>query len=391
MSYDANIPVKKYDRDLGRVIPNVRICPSERPRLDTGPAPYLPLQFENDRHDEFYVILTGKVVALDDRGFIVPAGLAYQLQILEDDMAVQAGLGATMDLSTARTPELDLLWRYDATDVANGVVNARGEVATLNEPVVLSFITWLSGAVQQRVQYDESVALGAASTAIPLDNPPTPVRTFDIGRHIGFAPYSMLRAASDVMERALNENELHPAAASGPEALKPYSPTQLRNLAWELQNKVTVLVANECMEYPVAADRTGVLLEGQVIAIGAMADFVNGGYVTFDHESDIVPVTNTCLAVSQGTPDWSAVGAAADALASIAMLDLMNRIVGQVVRKSTRYPSSYLDKVRTRWETSIQGFDGLDRMPGTATSGYPWHMHTAGSTLGTVQISPLMR
>ncbi len=361
-----NPTVKRYNKDLGVAIPNVRFCPTEFPRLNTTPAPYLPLRLHNERHDEYYTILTGKVIALDSLGFVVPAGLGVQLELALNELALQG---------TWNDATLGNLDRYDATDVAEGVVNARGVAATLNEPVVRAFIT------------DVVVAGGEdlATGDVPASNNP-----LSIGEHIGVAPYSFLRAASDVMARAVDENELHPAAASGVEATFPFDPTQHRHLAWELQNRVTALVAAECLLYPVVENLNNLLIEGQAVAVGAtMAAFGHGSKVTYDEASNIVPVAAAAVAFTSRLPDFDAAGA--DAAIAVAMLALTDRIVGQVVRKNTRFPSSYLDHVATRWDSSVPGFQAIDRMPGSATSGYPWHMHTAGATLGEIQISPLMR
>ena len=44
----VNNPVRRYSKDLGVPIPEVRFSPSEFPRLNTWPAPYLPLKLENE-------------------------------------------------------------------------------------------------------------------------------------------------------------------------------------------------------------------------------------------------------------------------------------------------------------------------------------------------------
>lgn len=379
---EYNPAIKRYAKDLGIPVPNVRFCPSERPRLNTWPAPYLPFQLENERHDEFYVILTGKVIALDSRGFFVPAGLKLQLETFKAE--VEGAVGGNLNASGSNAG-LVTLERYTQTDVDNSVVNARGVLVKLNEPVVYSMIDDDAAALPG---YDEAAA--GTSTAIPIGGGSAITEKFSIGDHIGFAPYSWLRCASDVMERAVDANELHPTAASGPEASLPKDPTQLRHLAWELQDRGSALVADECLVYPVVTDRTGVLVKGQAVAIGAnMAAFSLGARVTYDANSDIVPHSvDEALLASEMDGNGAATDAAAVAKAIERYAD---RCIGQVVRKNTRHPSSLLDKVKTRWEASISGFTGLDRMPGSATSGMPWHMHTAGTTHGELQISPLMR
>jgi len=143
---------------------------------------------------------------------------------------------------------------------------------------------------------------------------------------------------------------------------------------------VGVVVADECFLYPLVANRSGVLIEGQAVAIGAVADFLLGSRVTYDANSDIVPAT-----VNLVTSDYSAdVDADIDARIEAAIADYHQSLVGQVVRVSFRFPKALLDKVATRWESTVPGFTAINRMPGSATSGYLSHMHSAGATLGEV-------
>lgn len=369
-----------YDKDYGAPVPNVRFCPTERPRIQTWPAPYLPLQLRNKRHEWNFVVLTGKVVALDDMGFLVPAGLALQLDTLEAELkAVAAAGGAvTVDVSPANA-NLATLTRYSAVDVEEGVKNIRGQTVKEGEPVVLSFFTDDGVAFPQ---YNSAAA--GTSTAMPLADGSVIAREWSVGPHIGFAPYSYVRTSSSVTSRSASDMQ---PAATGKEARVPYDPTQLDKLAFEPQAHVAVLVADECLLYPVVANRDDVLIKGQAVAIGAMADFKLGEYVTFNADSDIVPHDVVLTGLDYSDDDDADISAA---IAS-SLKKYHNRCIGQVVRKNTRFPSSYLDKVKTQWDASIPGFSKLHRMAGSATEGYPWHMHTAGSTLGEVQISPLMR
>jgi len=370
---------KRAESERGKIMPATRYCFSERPRLDTTVAPYLPLGYQMEPHDSYFVILGGKVVALDDRGFYTLAGLKKQLDTLEAE--ITASIGGNLDLSAANA-DLATLTRYDATDVAEGVVNANGQTVRLAEPVVASFFNDDGVAL---VQYNAAAA--ATSTAIPVGGGSVITRRHNVGSHIGFCPGAMPRAASDVMDRAADENSLHPDAVSGPEALTPYDPTQLRHLAYEHSNRVGVVVADECFLYPLVADRSGVLIEGQAVAIGAVASFPLGSRVTYDANSDIIPAT-----VNLVTSDYSAdVDATISGRIEAAIEDYHQSLVGQVVRVSSRFPKALLDKVATRWESTVPGFTAINRMPGSATSGYPSHMHAAGATLGEVQISPLMR
>ena len=331
MAYDPTI--KRYAKDLGVPVPNVEFCPTEFPRLHSFPAPYLPLGLANERHDEHFVVLTGKVVALDSLGFLVPAGLALQVE------AAKAA-GGNWDGGVVLT-------RYSAADIAAGVKNARGETPADGEPVVSALIT--------------DAAFAGLDQGIPAAN-----NEITVGDHIGVASYSWLRASSDLLSRS---------------DLVPASPADLRYMAWEPQLASKTVRTNYCLEYPVAANRDNVALDGQAIAIGSLGTLALGTRVTYDINSDIVPEA----AIAD-------VGAAfgQDALnAVIASLDLRRRrCVGQVIKHNSRVPSSALDKVRSKWEAA--GFEKLDKMPGSATGGKPWNLHTAGASASVV-ISTFMR
>ena len=335
MAYDPTI--KRYAKDLGVPVPNVEFCPTEFPRLHTFPAPYLPLVLENERHDEHFVVLTGKVVALDSKGFLVPAGLALQ---------IEASVGATV---------ADTFTKYTATDVAAGVKNAQGVAAIEGEPVI-----W--GMLSDEPATAVNVANGQAFEG--ADGSATTV-----GDHIGVASYSWLRASSDSLDRA---------------GLTPSDPSALRHMAWEPQLASKTVRTNYCLEYPVVADRSGIKLGGQAVAIGDIDNYILGTRVTYNVDSDITLEAAVAFAVA-----IAAEPTGAEILLGLQIADrTRRRCVGQIVKKNDRVPSSALDKVRSRWEAT--GFEDLDKMPGSATAGHPWHLHTAGASASVV-ISTFMR
>lgn len=97
-------------------------------------APYLPLLRENVERFVDVVISSGKVLALDTKGQIVPAGLRFEAEAYATALAT----------STAAA-DAQAVVRYSATDVAKGVRNFKGDLVTANEPVVKS---WFTGTVQ---------------------------------------------------------------------------------------------------------------------------------------------------------------------------------------------------------------------------------------------------
>ena len=93
-------------------------------------APYLPLLRYNEEKFVQIVIATGKIVAFDSKGDIVPAGLRFEAE------EYAAALATSVAAADAQA-----LVRYTSTDVQKGVKNFKGVLVTANEPVVKSFFT----------------------------------------------------------------------------------------------------------------------------------------------------------------------------------------------------------------------------------------------------------
>lgn len=374
-----NPTIKRFARDFGTMVPNVEFCPTEYPRLHAHVAPYLPLQLFIEKHNEYYVVLQGKVVALDSMGFIVPAGYAIEQETAEG--LTNFGTG-NVDF-TSGNADADFI-RYSAADVANGVKNSRGVAVVLNEPVVYSMIRKGGVVLQAYSDSDTTVDCNGAMTF-----------AVTIGDHIGCASGSWLRTSMDTISRAANAHLFNTGAATGMEARKAEDDGTLeRNEHWRLQMEPKTVRTNYCLVLPVV-DEYDPLIEGQMVAVADdITDFVRGARVTFDRDSNIVVAEPDAVTVGSlagnDAADLVVVQAAIDAtLASLKKYH--NRIVGQVIKIDTRHPKSLLDKVKTRWDASIPGFEALDRMPGSATDGYPDNMHKAQSTMGEVVISLFMR
>jgi hypothetical protein len=338
-----------------------------------------------ERFDEYQVLQIGKVVALDQMGFLVPAGLRIQARTLQNAMLAVAAGGGPINLSAANGA-LSTLTRYTQVDVDQGVVNARGQTVRLGEPVVMSWIV-LEGV--NLAQYNAAVA--GNSTAVVIGNLDTVTLSHDVGNHIGFQTAPAYRTSSDAMSR--DAGEFRPAA-TGADARRSLDATQNRHESWELGlQHFTVLVAEETMLYPVVANRSSILFSGQAVAIGAaLTDFPLGSLVTYNSDSDIVPANGTTLAWALTTVDDTdaddiTINGALNALA------VRSAIVGQVIQRdslASRPVKAFLNKVSTRW-SSVPGFLPLDAMPGSATDGKNYNTYISGTTLGEIQISPLMR
>ena len=296
---------KKWDQ-LDHLTPNVELNEGIRPWLGTTVSPNLSLVRYNSYDDDYFVLSTGKVIALDTRGFVVPAGLKTDLDavILAGDVAAATHL-------------------YTATDEAEGVKNHNGDTVTEDEPVVASMIatgtlTGATGDTDVRVSYP-----------------------------IGIAPYSYYRSASD---------QLVPAGGNATYAV--FSPTDLRYHNYKKQGRVAV-VCDIVGRYPVCA-RYVPVFAGIAAYVGQTPSA--GDWVTYDINSNL-------------------------ALADVSNLDVL-ALMGQVLRVETNYPRNYLERVKTRYDgTEGPQFNDLDKMPGTATGGYPDAMTYANTSVGTIIVN----
>lgn len=124
MSYNEHNRLQGRTSAAGFQIPINDITPDNNhsPGFNvTGfkPAPYLPLlnRFDEERY-AYLVISSGKPVALDNKGNLVPAGL--RLDAEDADTAVV---------------------KYSQLDVQQGVLNSAGVPVTVGEAVVASFAT----------------------------------------------------------------------------------------------------------------------------------------------------------------------------------------------------------------------------------------------------------
>jgi hypothetical protein len=93
--------------EMGRITPNVEWSESHRPHFETTPASWLPVQREEKELQYYIVISSGKVVAEDRLGNLVPAGLRKAWNVASGTAALS----------------------YTATDVTEGVINLTTGVA----------------------------------------------------------------------------------------------------------------------------------------------------------------------------------------------------------------------------------------------------------------------
>ena len=207
--------------------PGNTLSPGEAPAGKFVVAPYLPRLRFNQEKLTYVVISSGKIVAFDKGGFVVPAG--YRLE---------AAAYATALATSVAAADAQALITYTALDVQRGTLNYKGVLVTAGEPVVKS---WFTGTTQ-----DNTVAY-----------------------HTGVA-------FSDVFEHAGGNNE---------------NPTLLKYTNFNIQPTIAILGDYHMqypLVKDVATVRTSALA-GIAAFVGLPTTFGFGTFVTYDRESNFVP------------------------------------------------------------------------------------------------------
>ena len=193
-------------------------------------APYLPLiRFNPEKHVDV-VISSGKVLAMDSVGQIVPAGLRFEAQAY-----------ATALATSVATADAQALVRYTSYDVTKGVRNFKGVPVVADEPVVKSFFT---GTTQ-----DNTISYFVG------------VGQYDIFRHAG------------------GDN---------------LTPTALRNINMNIQPVISFLADYHMqypLVKDVATIRTAPL-SGIAGVVSTKSAITFGTFITYDRESNFVPCSD---------------------------------------------------------------------------------------------------
>jgi hypothetical protein len=318
--FNYNPTHKKWDH-TSPVQPNVEHSEGIRPAIEWKPAAYLAVTRFDKHYEDWFVIETGKLAALDSSGKVVPAGLALQAAAYKTAFEANANadeLGACKTAARA----VSGLTKYTANDVAVGMKNSAGYTAALDEPVVESFFTFGTPAVNI-----SQVALASTDTFGDSD---VLVVATSVSKPIGIVPYNFWRWAGGDGSNPANYNYHN----------------------YNMQHQVAVL-CDYVVELPIVLDTNyaNASLPGIAAAIYTTgAPFVPGEFVKCDMNSNMVKAD----------------------VSSDSFFD----IVGQILEVDTTFPKDYLDRVRTAYTN----LTALDKTPGSATGGLPDNIFFAAGT-----------
>jgi len=386
---------------VGNAIPPVELSEGDRPAINFRPASWLPTQFFDKFYEDYFVIMPGKGVALDNDGCLVPAGIGVA--------------GATIV--------------YTATDVAEGVIDVTtGSAVTTAKTVTVSDI---DGSTED--------FMGRSGTAI------------DISAFVGVCPYGYRQWAGDssayddgtnpTAYRKYNYNMQHGVAIACDYLLElPLVPAQTstESVTFTAPSAgVSTNTGDELANLPVAKNtmRTQITFadggSGHAASLflvekDAAADCLTLGDWHIDLDTGVISVysgttTPTGITVTYynyaSAPTGANVSKFACALGDLDPGDFVkfnvdsNYIVatpatdgfdvicGQVLSIS-EYPRDALEKVKTAWSSalgtdatgSLPGYDGqLDQLPGTANGGVSAKIHYSGAANKVVTINLISR
>ena len=311
---------KRANYLTGSTTPIVEKSAGVRPAQVYKPAPYLPLIRFDKMIGEYKVISTGKVLAVDKNGYLVPAGLAIDIE------TAIAGAYANKAAFIAATAQFGHV--YSATDVTEGLTNFVGDAVTAGEPVVASFFAAYAG---------------------------NGVQNNTVGSPVGIAPYDAWRNNG---------------------AGQDNNPADYRSQNWNPQAGLSILT-RYFIELPVVANISSVLFPGLAVYEGTVK---NGDLVTFNKNSNFVTVTpvaaSTFTAVVPGAPTNGELDTEFNRIIT-GFNNLQGKILGKVLFVDTAFPKDYLQYVRT-WNPNITNMTDLDKAPGTSTAGLPDNLTYAG-------------
>lgn len=402
MAFDSlgrYVPNHKTWDHVGNMVPVVEASEGDRPHGEFKPAAWLPVQFFDKYHEEYFVMMPGKALAFDNQGRVVPA---------------QYGLAGAQITYTATDAERGVI------DVRTGAPLLAGATGTFNVSAVTDF-------------------MGTGETMA-------------VSKPAGVVPYAIYQWAGDGSEfddgfnpsgyRKHNHNLQHQMAILCDYVLElPLVPasTASENLTEDsfADNKSTM---NALANLPVAANtvRTAisfadgtesdsatrfvrqvdstdeVLAAGDwhidlttgVITVWASGALGAGNLYTVDYSNYAAAPTGSnvskfaCALGDLKAGDFVQANADSNFVAANPASVNFADILGQVLEVENVLDKDALSRVRTAYDPPIDtdaagglpGYSGqLDQMPGSASGGVPDKVHYAGAANLVVRINLVSR
>lgn len=352
------------------------------------PASYLPtVRFESTFND-YIVISKGKPVALDSNGGLVPAGFRKLL-------ALGVGNGP----------------QYTADDIAQGILNAQGNVPSVGDYVINSMIA--ASVTVGRILGVTSYNVYQLSGSDPTN--PATYRFHNYNRQTGIAVLTDMLLEFPVEPEQRIRHTIEETLIGDAGTFDLAHATVLdytievyingaRNVEWTFGDgtggggvdqldwsaiSATYLKTGDIVKVLYKYVNTGVFAAPFAGIASWRGSAKPGDFVTIDEDSNFVSYTPATIGDTSLADESAAI---------LAAIDESLDIIGQVTLVDANFPKQFLDRVKTAYDDRLTGpivdaktglVNELDRMPGSATDGMPHNIYFAGGdqTTGIVRFN----
>ena len=403
---------KSWDH-VGNMIPVVEHSEGVRPHGEFKPAAWLPVQFFDKYYEEHFVVMPGKVLAFDNDGRVVPAGLALATSLVYTATDVAAGV---IDVTTGAA-----LTAAKTVDLSSAItfLGRTGVDLTVSKPVgVAPYAMWQwagdssaaddgsnpAGYRQHNHNLQHQVAILCDYVLeLPLVPFKQVAENLDENTHSGNV--AVLDALANIPLATITDRT-EPVIGGTDAALKALFVNRVETAAevdaagdWHLDLTTGLISVFSGSNLSVSAGDLTLTYYHYDTAVTAASAFASasgplkaGDFVKVDVNSNFVLANPEPSVVAD-------VDGANTMLLRTNIGDTFADIVGQVIEVESAAKGA-LDKVRTAYNPplgtdasgSLPGYAGqMDQMPGSATGGVSDKVHYAGAADLVVRINLVSR
>lgn len=292
---------------------NVEVSEGNNPPGDFYPAAYLPVvQSENRIGGDYFVLMPGKVIAMDTKKRIIPAGLAWDKEVFSATYAATSGDAAAKLTAAQAAAKI----KYTDADVAAGVVAPTGAFAVKDDLIAEDMVTAGLDVTDPVgiIRYSKLRAPGPD----PSDPSTFYRHAYDTGGACAFTRWAYIQVP--IVETNEREEEIKVGVSSHRIALYPSAaPTFYK--ADVLVGTITAKANPNLLEPVASGDPTQYAIVGRTIFFNAVIPANTDFTVRYQPKVDL-PFTVLKAIYASGT-----IGAGASGLAEKGLADYLGEVV----------------------------------------------------------------
>jgi hypothetical protein len=378
---------KTWDH-VGNITPDVEHSEGVRPAIEFKPAAWLPVVYKDKYYEDWNVIMTGKIVALDNDGRVVPGG--YQISttnIVYTQNDVDAGV---IDVRTGVTLLVGAIGSFAVSTVST-FMGRTAEAMAVSKPIGIAsynMLRWAGGDGSNPAQFIEHNYQRQHQVAVLCD-------------YLIQVPLIPAKITSEAVTFTVPTSNI--SSNSGDLlATLPVSPNTVRTpISFAGGASATLFVNQKSSVASVTASGDWYVdtVTG-TITVYAASQPASITVTYYTYGSNATTVSVFASAVGNLKPGDFVVCDTNSNFKKAGGSDTFQDIIGQVLQRDNSYPKDALDRVRTAYSPSINtnaagalpGTAGqLDQMPGSATGGMPAEITYAGAADTIVRINLISR